>query len=81
MPAGFLHHLTVQGGDRMLSGVYAAAGQLKFGGRRLLKGGQQLIPLQQHRIDAGAPLVALPCLHRLAIAPYHPLDPELALPI
>lgn len=80
-PARFLNHLSMQRGDGLLSGVYPPAGQLKLGQRVLLKGGQNLIAIQQQGINPGPPPIFLPCPHRFAKSTYHPLGPELVAPI
>ena len=83
LPAGFLEHLAVQRRDRVLAPVDPAAGQLELGHRLGLMRRQDAVALQQHRIDPGPAPIALPGLHRLAIASDHaaPLGPSVALPI
>jgi len=71
LPAGFLDHLAVQGGNRLLSGIDAAAGQLELGYRGLLKGCQDAVAPQQNRIDPRPAPIALARLHRLSIASDH----------
>ena len=54
-PAGFLINLAVQGGDRMLAGVDAAAGQLILRHRLRLMGQQNGVAVAAgpHRPPAG----------------------------
>lgn len=51
---GFLHHLAVQRGNRLLSGINATAGQLKLRVRGLLETRQKAITRVDDRISAGA---------------------------
>ena len=80
-PAGFLHHLTMQRGKRLLTRVNTATGQLVFRQRVLLESGQNVVALQKQGIDPRTPPVSLPCPHRFTKSTYHPLGPELAAPI
>ena len=68
MPAGFFHHLAVQGGNGMLAGVYPPTGQLKFGRRRRLMRNQKPVPIQQNRIDPRPSGIAAAHLRRVSIA-------------
>lgn len=80
-PAGFLHHLAVQGSDRVFARVNPAPRKLKLRLWVLLKRGQDVIPVPQHGIDTRPPPIVLPGLHCFAISPDHLLGLELAAPI
>ena len=71
MPASFLDHFAVQGGDWGLAWVNTAAGKLVFRYRLCLMRQQDRLPMQQNGINARATAVGLPGLDGLAVATDH----------
>ena len=83
VPAGFFHHLAVQGGQRVFARINAAAGQLELVIRFCLMSQQNVIAPQQNAVDTGAAAIGLIRHNGLAIASDHscPLGAAVALTI
>ena len=71
VPAGFLHHLAVQGGQRVFSRVDPATRQLKLVVGFCLMGQKNVIAAQENGINPGSAAIGLPRNHGLAKASDH----------